>query len=202
MHHCAGSAKAHTAQTGTAGQVTADGALTTLPAGATHGTLPIEYRWLNRTRHDAPIAVFLHEGLGSVAMWNEQARDVLPSLLDALGIDAAERARMWLIGHSDGGSIAFPNSLAGAIVIAPHGRASYRLITPSSARCRWRRSVCAGDSRIVSARSEFEARAYSCSTLNNWRSVQSSSSLCTLMFCSSQNTKFYSLSNGLTRRVT
>jgi pimeloyl-ACP methyl ester carboxylesterase len=59
---------------------------------------------------------------------HEQAHDVLPSLLDALGIDASERARMWLIGHSDGGSIAllyasaFPRALAGAVVIAPHVR--------------------------------------------------------------------------------
>ncbi|MCF2135294.1 MULTISPECIES: alpha/beta fold hydrolase [Mycetohabitans] len=166
MHHCASSAKAHTAEASTPGQVTADGGLTTLPAGATHGALQIEYRWLNRTRYDAPIAVFLHEGLGSVAMWkdwpqtlcdalgwralvysrpgygrstprepgvkwpvqfmHEQAYDVLPSLLDALGIDADARARMWLIGHSDGGSIAllyasaFPNALAGVVVIAPH----------------------------------------------------------------------------------
>jgi pimeloyl-ACP methyl ester carboxylesterase len=57
---------------------------------------------------------------------HRQAHDVLPELLDALGVDAAQRARMWLIGHSDGGSItllyaaAFPDALAGAVVIAPH----------------------------------------------------------------------------------
>jgi pimeloyl-ACP methyl ester carboxylesterase len=55
-----------------------------------------------------------------------QARDVLPALLDALGIDAAARRRMWVIGHSDGGSIALlyaallPDALAGAVAIAPH----------------------------------------------------------------------------------
>ncbi|WP_087656713.1 alpha/beta fold hydrolase [Caballeronia terrestris] len=128
--------------------------------------LSVEYQWLTAERADAPIAVFLHEGLGSIAMWRDwpqslcdalglrglvysrpgygrstprapgvkwsvdfmhrQAEDVLPALLDTLGIDAAERRRMWLIGHSDGGSIAllyaaaFPEALAGAVVLAPH----------------------------------------------------------------------------------
>ena len=56
----------------------------------------------------------------------DQARDVLPALLDALHIDTRERRRMWVIGHSDGGSIAllyaalFPDALAGAVAIAPH----------------------------------------------------------------------------------
>jgi pimeloyl-ACP methyl ester carboxylesterase len=137
-----------------------------LPATASHGPLRIEYRWLNETAADAPIAVFLHEGLGSIAMWRDwpqalckqlgmrglvysrpgyglstprehgmkwpvdfmtaQARDILPALLDALEIDSRERERMWVIGHSDGGSIAllyaalYPDALAGAVVIAPH----------------------------------------------------------------------------------
>jgi pimeloyl-ACP methyl ester carboxylesterase len=137
-----------------------------LPATASHGPLRIEYRWVNDTATDAPIAVFLHEGLGSVAMWRDwpkglcerlgmrglvysrpgyglstprapdvkwpvdfmtaQARDVLPALLDALDIDMRERKRMWVIGHSDGASIAllyaalYPDALAGAVVIAPH----------------------------------------------------------------------------------
>ncbi|MEM5389279.1 alpha/beta hydrolase [Paraburkholderia phymatum] len=137
-----------------------------LPANAQRGALEIEYRWLNAHRVDAPLAVFLHEGLGSVAMWKDwpqvlcdrlgmrglvysrpgygrstprphdvklpvhfmsvQARDVLPALLDALGVSVKERQCMWLIGHSDGGSItllyaaAFPDALAGAVVIAPH----------------------------------------------------------------------------------
>ncbi|KDR27550.1 MULTISPECIES: alpha/beta hydrolase [Caballeronia] len=126
----------------------------------------IEYQWLNPERADAPIAVFLHEGLGSIALWKGwpqmlcdrlncrglvysrpgygrstprraeekwpveflhlQAQKVLPALLDALHIDARERARMWLVGHSDGGTIAllyaraFPESLAGLAVLAPH----------------------------------------------------------------------------------
>ena len=137
-----------------------------LPATVTRGAVTIEYRWIGADRADGPIAVFLHEGLGSIAMWKDwphalcerlgmrglvysrpgygrstprphevkwpvdfmshQARDVLPALLDALGVSTAERARMWLIGHSDGGSIAllyaafFPRALAGAVAIAPH----------------------------------------------------------------------------------
>lgn len=137
-----------------------------LPATADRGTLRLEYQWLSPDRLEAPLAVFLHEGLGSVAMWKEwpqtvcdrlgfrglvysrpgygqstpraanekwpvdflhhQARDVLPSLLDMLGVDSRERARMGLIGHSDGGSIAllyaaaFPEAIGATIVIAPH----------------------------------------------------------------------------------
>jgi pimeloyl-ACP methyl ester carboxylesterase len=137
-----------------------------LPATASHGPLRIEYRWVNEAAGDAPIAVFLHEGLGSIAMWRDwpqalceqlgmrglvysrpgyglstprpheekwpvdfmtaQARDILPALLDALHVDKRERSRMWLIGHSDGGSITLlyaalhPDELAGAVAIAPH----------------------------------------------------------------------------------
>ncbi|RDJ98322.1 alpha/beta fold hydrolase [Paraburkholderia lacunae] len=141
-----------------------------LPATAAHGPLRIEYCWVNEaageTPGHAPLALFLHEGLGSLAMWRDwpqrlcerlgmrglvysrpgyggstprahhvkwpvdfmtaQARDILPALLDALAIDMEERKRMWVIGHSDGGSIAllyaalFPDALAGAVAIAPH----------------------------------------------------------------------------------
>jgi pimeloyl-ACP methyl ester carboxylesterase len=139
-----------------------------LPAAAdgSRGTLRIDCRWLNAERTDAPLAVFLHEGLGSIDMWRDwpqtlcdalglrglvysrpgygrstprphdehwppdfmsrQAEDVLPALLDALGVDAATRRRMWVVGHSDGGSIAllyaaaFPDALAGVVAIAPH----------------------------------------------------------------------------------
>ena len=137
-----------------------------LPATASHGPVRIEYRWINAAATHAPIAVFLHEGLGSVAMWRDwpqtlcerlnmrglvysrpgyglstprahdvkwpvdfmtaQAREIFPALLDALHIDAAQRRRMWIIGHSDGGSIALlyaalnPDALAGAVAIAPH----------------------------------------------------------------------------------
>ncbi|MGH8779364.1 alpha/beta fold hydrolase [Paraburkholderia sp.] len=141
-------------------------AFAALPATAERGALRLEYRWLDAGLPDAPLAVFLHEGLGSIAMWRDwpqalcerlglrglvysrpgyghstprppgerwpvefmrdQALDVLPALLNVLGIDAATRARMWVIGHSDGGSIAllyaaaFPDALAGAVAIAPH----------------------------------------------------------------------------------
>ena len=56
---------------------------------------------------------------------HQQAEQVLPALLAALDIDTAQD-RPWLVGHSDGGSIAllyaarFPGRLAGAIVLAPH----------------------------------------------------------------------------------
>jgi pimeloyl-ACP methyl ester carboxylesterase len=137
-----------------------------LPATDGSESLRLEYQWLNADLTGAPVAIFLHEGLGSIAMWKDwpqklceqlgfrglvysrpgyggstpraadvkwpvdfmhrQARDVLPALLDVLGMDSAERARMWVIGHSDGGSIAllyaaaFPDALAGVIAIAPH----------------------------------------------------------------------------------
>ncbi|WP_118183668.1 alpha/beta fold hydrolase [Paraburkholderia phosphatilytica] len=139
-----------------------------LPAAAdgSRGALRLEYRWLNSKHEDAPLAVFLHEGLGSIDMWRDwpqtlcdalgmrglvysrpgygrstprphherwpldfmsrQAEDVLPALLDALGVDAQTRRRMWVIGHSDGGSIAllyaaaYPDALAGVVAIAPH----------------------------------------------------------------------------------
>jgi pimeloyl-ACP methyl ester carboxylesterase len=124
--------------------------------------LQIEYEWTGLPGPGVPLLVFLHEGLGSVAMWRDfparlceavgarglvysrpgygqstprppgerwlpdfmhvQARDVLPQLLAQLGVTQ----KPWLFGHSDGGSIAllfaaaFPDALAGAIVLAPH----------------------------------------------------------------------------------
>jgi len=51
-----------------------------------------------------------------------QARELLPALLRALGVDEPP----WLLGHSDGGSIAlifaasFPRAAAGIVVMAPH----------------------------------------------------------------------------------
>jgi pimeloyl-ACP methyl ester carboxylesterase len=41
----------------------------------------IEYRWIAPERADAPLVVFLHEGLGSVSMW----RDFPQRLCDAAG---------------------------------------------------------------------------------------------------------------------
>jgi pimeloyl-ACP methyl ester carboxylesterase len=143
-----------------------DIAFAELSATGHRRALKLEYRWINPERADAPVFVFLHEGLGSVAMWKDwpqtlcdalgvrgivysrpgygrstprapdehwpvsyladHARDVLPAFLDAIQFSDADRARMWLIGHSDGASIAllyaaaFPDKLASAVVIAPH----------------------------------------------------------------------------------
>ena len=130
--------------------------------------LEIEYQWIGADAGQpvsAPLMVFLHEGLGSTAMWKDfparlcetlgfcglvysrpgygrstprpanerwstdfmhrQAIEVLPALLEALGVEQS-RHRLWLFGHSDGASIAliyaagFPDRLAGAVVLAPH----------------------------------------------------------------------------------
>jgi pimeloyl-ACP methyl ester carboxylesterase len=120
---------------------------------------------------DPPLIVFLHEGLGSVAMWRDfperlcravgargliysrpgygrstprapgeswapdfmhrQALEVLPALLEALrGQGCLRREQpLWLLGHSDGGSIALLHAAhaaeaaappAGLVVLAPH----------------------------------------------------------------------------------
>ena len=56
---------------------------------------------------------------------HRQAHEVLPAFLAAVGFDAAS-GRPWLLGHSDGGSIAllhaarFPARVAGLVVLAPH----------------------------------------------------------------------------------
>ncbi len=60
-----------------------------------------------------------------VDFMHQQAHEVLPAILQALGINAA-RDKLWLLGHSDGGSIALlyaaqrSNNIAGAVVLAPH----------------------------------------------------------------------------------
>ena len=128
------------------------------PAGR---SLDIETAWVGAAHSAAPPLVFLHEGLGSVAMWKDfpqrlcqrlglrglvysrfgygrstprpagerfavdfmhrEAREALPALLDALGIE-----RAWLFGHSDGGSIALlaaahlPERIEAAVAVAPH----------------------------------------------------------------------------------
>lgn len=127
----------------------------------------VEYRRITPARRTpgAPWLVFLHEGLGSLAMWRDfpqrvcdaagvgavvysrpgygrstprgrderwgldfmhrQAHEVLPALLDALRIDRTDNPP-WLLGHSDGGSIAllhaarYPQTVGGLIVMAPH----------------------------------------------------------------------------------
>ncbi len=45
-------------------------------------TVRIEHQWLNAHLAEAPLFVFLHEGLGSLAMW----RDYPQQLCDALGV--------------------------------------------------------------------------------------------------------------------
>lgn len=125
-------------------------------------SVQVEYQWLGRERHGAPLLVFLHEGLGSLAMWKDfpqqlcdaggfrglvfsrpaygrstpraadevwgvdfmhrQAQEVLPALLQALGVTEAP----WLFGHSDGASIALlygahhPDRVRGLVLMAPH----------------------------------------------------------------------------------
>ena len=141
--------------------------------------IALEYQWLdacagetdeagaNGTKRETPLplVVFLHEGLGSLAMWKDfpqqlcaaahcrglvisrpgygqstplpagtrwnsdflerQALEVLPAALAALGVDASAQP-LWLLGHSDGASIAliyaaaFPAKVAGLVVLAPH----------------------------------------------------------------------------------
>ena len=127
-------------------------------------TFEIEYQWLG-DGDSSPLVVFLHEGLGSLAMWkgfpaqlcdqggfrglvysrpgygrstprsagerwwndfmHRQAHDLLPRLLRALGIDPAVEPP-WLLGHSDGGSIAllyaarYPLQVGGVIALSPH----------------------------------------------------------------------------------
>lgn len=122
----------------------------------------VETQWIAPERRSAPLVVFLHEGLGSVAMWKDfpqqlceaggfrglvfsrpgygrstprapdeawgvdfmhrQAREVLPALFEAMGVEEAP----WLFGHSDGASIAllyasmFPEQVRGLVVLAPH----------------------------------------------------------------------------------
>ncbi|MBV6274423.1 alpha/beta hydrolase [Alcaligenaceae bacterium CGII-47] len=127
------------------------------------GRIDIEYQYIAAADPQAPLMVFLHEGLGSVAMWKdwpaqfcrqagvrglvysrygygrstprphaerwapdyilEQARDDLPALLAALGLDDTPPL---LFGHSDGGSIAllyaalYPKHVRGIAIAAPH----------------------------------------------------------------------------------
>lgn len=46
------------------------------------GTVAIEYAWVGATDADAPVMVFLHEGLGSVSMW----RDTPERIASAVGM--------------------------------------------------------------------------------------------------------------------
>lgn len=125
----------------------------------------VEYQWQGGADNTRPLLVFLHEGLGSLAMWKDfparlcaaaacrglvfsrpgygrstprtaderwgvdfmhrQACSVLPALLHALQVDTTQNPP-WLLGHSDGGSIALiyaarhPGLVAGLILLSPH----------------------------------------------------------------------------------
>ncbi|MEZ5479398.1 MAG: alpha/beta hydrolase [Thiolinea sp.] len=74
--------------------------------------------------HSTPRAV---DERWDVDFMHRQAHEVLPALLAALEIDTT-RQPPWLLGHSDGASIAllyaarFPQQLAGLMVLAPHIR--------------------------------------------------------------------------------
>lgn len=127
--------------------------------------IELEYEWITPELADAPLIVFLHEGLGAAAMWGDwptalcratgcrglvysrygyggstprpggepwpvdylgyEAREALPALLRALGVDAL-RDQPILFGHSDGGSIAlqyaaaFPQAVRAIVVVAAH----------------------------------------------------------------------------------
>jgi pimeloyl-ACP methyl ester carboxylesterase len=135
--------------------------LTRIPMGARE--VQIEYQLIAPERRAADLIVFLHEGLGSAAMWrdfparlcaatqtrglvysrygygastpkapdetwpvtymHEQARQALPALLAALGL---QDERPLLYGHSDGASIAllyaamYPQRVKGVVAAAPH----------------------------------------------------------------------------------
>ncbi|REF02197.1 alpha/beta fold hydrolase [Cupriavidus plantarum] len=68
-----------------------------------------------------------HDEKWGADFMHRQAREALPALFDALEIGPGRRhGKPWLLGHSDGGSIAlihaasFPDAVAGLIVLAPH----------------------------------------------------------------------------------
>lgn len=125
----------------------------------------LEYAWIDpaNVAKNAPVIVFLHEGLGSLALWRKfpqalcerlqwrglvysrygygasmsrdepvpqdylerEALECLPAVLEVFDIE-----RPWLLGHSDGGSIALiaagddaaRSRYAGIVSIAPHYR--------------------------------------------------------------------------------
>lgn len=129
-------------------------------------TVTLEYELISGQRANAPLIVFLHEGLGSAATWGRwpralcaasgcrglvfsrygyghstarpaseqgwpvdymerEAREHLPALFVALGIDAAREPPI-ILGHSDGATIAllyaaaFPGHAGAVVVLAPH----------------------------------------------------------------------------------
>ncbi|QYY32902.1 alpha/beta hydrolase [Cupriavidus pinatubonensis] len=68
-----------------------------------------------------------HDEKWGVDFMHRQAREALPALFEALEIGpGSSHGKPWLLGHSDGGSIAlihaasFPDSVDGITVLAPH----------------------------------------------------------------------------------
>lgn len=67
----------------------------------------------------------LADEVWGVDFMHTQARELLPLVLHQCGVDASQQP-IWLLGHSDGGSIAllhaamFPEQAAGVVVMAPH----------------------------------------------------------------------------------
>ena len=59
-------------------------------------TVHIEYQWIAPERSTAPLVVFLHEGLGSVAMWKDFPRQ----LCDAGGHLQFSLLRRECLAHS------------------------------------------------------------------------------------------------------
>lgn len=129
-------------------------------------SVTLEYEWIGSSLAQAPLVVFLHEGLGAAAQWDDwprrlcmalgwrgllysrygygasqarptaddgwpldymerEAREHLPALFAALGIDPAHEHPV-LVGHSDGATIAllyaaaFPHHPRATVVLAPH----------------------------------------------------------------------------------
>ena len=66
-----------------------------------------------------------HDERWDVDYLHRQAHEVLPAFFTAIGVGRSS-APPWLLGHSDGGSIAllyaarFPNAVAGLVLLAPH----------------------------------------------------------------------------------
>lgn len=63
--------------------------MTSLPASATHPTIQIqragqpvhiEYQWIDAPDTQAPLLIFLHEGLGSISTWRDWPRQVCQQL--------------------------------------------------------------------------------------------------------------------------
>ncbi|WP_370364001.1 alpha/beta fold hydrolase [Pandoraea sp. XY-2] len=107
-----------------------------------------------------------------VDFMHRQAREVLPAFLDAVGVGPEQAAHVWLVGHSDGGSIsllfsaAFPDRLAGAVVLAPICSSKIFRCRASRRRRRCtRRPTCA---RNLAAITTTSIRRFGVGTISGW----------------------------------